>query len=141
MTFYEGASTRGQPKYQQGDFAGTIQLQHAWANESPVPGVLPTDGWNARWIGQFTFAGGNFTFRARSDDGVTVYLNETRVIDAWTDGPHDVSNTFKSVGAGKHTVTVDFYDRFGYAYLTVVLVSRPVWPQLRAVGHASGVTQ
>jgi hypothetical protein len=119
VTYYEGATTRGQPKYQQGDFAGTIQLNHTWANNSPVPGVIPNEGWNARWTGQFTFEGGNFTFRARSDDGVTVYLNDTRVIDAWRDGPQDVSKSFKSIGAGKHTVTVDFYDRFGYSYLTV----------------------
>jgi len=119
VVYYEGAPGRGQAKSQQGDFAGSIQLNHTWANNSPVPGVLPNEGWNARWVGQFTFAGGNFIFRARADDGVTVYLNDTLVINGWSDGPHDISNSFKSIGAGKHTVTVDYYDRFGYAYVSV----------------------
>ena len=45
-------------------------------------------------MGRFDFSGGNYLFRARADDGVRVYLNDTLVINGWTDGPHDMSNCF-----------------------------------------------
>ena len=49
-------------------------------------GILPADGWNGRWTGQFAFSGGNYYFRARADDGVRVYLNDMLVIDGWREG-------------------------------------------------------
>ncbi len=118
-TYYEGAPNRGPQKAAQGEFAGAMQLQRMWGGNSPFPGVLPADGWNGRWVGRFAFSGGNYFFRARADDGVRVYLNDTLVIDGWTDGSHDMSNAFRNVGPGTHTITIDYYDRFGYAYLQV----------------------
>jgi hypothetical protein len=118
-TYYEGAPNRGAQKMTQGEFGGSMQLQRTWSNQSPFPNVLPADGWNGRWVGRFDFAGGNYLFRARADDGVRVYLNDTMVINGWSDGPHDLTNSFRNVGPGTHTITVDYYDRFGYAYLQV----------------------
>ncbi len=126
--YYEGAPNRGAQKVQQGEFSGTMQLQHTWGNQSPFPSVLPADGWNGRWVGRFDFAGGNYIFRARADDGVRVYLNDTLVVNGWSDGPHDISNAFRSVGPGTHTITIDYYDRFGYAYLQVFWFSDQFGP-------------
>ncbi len=127
-TYYEGAPNRGAQKVTQGEFGGSMQLQRTWGNESPFPNVLPPDGWNGRWVGRFVFSGGNYLFRARADDGVRVYLNDTLVINGWTDGPHDMSNSFRGVGPGTHTITVDYYDRFGYAYLQVFWYSDQFGP-------------
>ena len=105
-----------------------MQLQHTWGNQSPFPRVLPAEGWNARWVGRFDFAGGNYLFRARADDGVRVYLNDTLVLNGWSDGPHDMTNAFRNVGPGTHTITIDYYDRFGYAYLQVFWFSDQFGP-------------
>ena len=118
-TYYEGAPNRGPQRAAQGEPAGARQLDKTWGENSPFAGILPADGWNGRWTGQFAFSGGNYYFRARADDGVRVYLNDMLVIDGWSDGPHDMSNAFRNVGPGTHTVTVDYYDRYGYAYLQV----------------------
>ena len=118
-TYYEGASERGAQRATQNDLAGARQLDKTWGDNSPLPGILPADGWNGRWVGQFAFSGGSYYFRARADDGVRVYLNDTLVINGWNDGPHDLSNAFRNIGPGTHTVTVDYYDRYGYAYLQV----------------------
>lgn len=117
--YYEGAPNRGPQRAAQGELAGARQLDRTWGENSPFPGLLPADGWNGRWVGQFAFSGGNYYFRARADDGVRVYLNDTLVINGWTDGPHDLANTFRNVGPGTHTITVDYYDRSGYAYLQI----------------------
>lgn len=118
-TYYDGAPNRGPQRAAQGEFAGSRQLDRTWGDNSPFPGILPADGWNGRWVGQFAFSGGNYYFRARADDGVRVYLNDTMVLNGWTDGSHDIANTFRNVGPGTHTITIDYYDRYGYAYLQV----------------------
>lgn len=127
-TYYEGAPNRGPQRATQAEMAGARQLDKTWGPNSPFPGLLPADGWNARWVGQFAFSGGNYYFRARADDGVRVYLNNLLVIDGWTDGPHDLANTFRNVGPGTHTITVDYYDRYGYAYLQVFWYSDQFGP-------------
>jgi hypothetical protein len=118
-TYHEGAPNRGAQKAAQGEFSGTMQLQNTWGNQSPFPSVLPADGWSGRWVGRFDFTGGNYLFRAQADDGVRVYLNDTMVINGWSDGQHNMSTPFRNVGPGRHTVTVEYYDRYGYAYLQV----------------------
>ena len=80
---------------------------------------MPPDNWNARWTGEFPFESGNYIFRARSDDGVRVYIDQTLVIDGWSDGPVDRSNRFLGIGGGNHTMTVDYYKRSGNGYLQV----------------------
>ncbi len=118
-TYYQGAPNRGPQVLAQAEFGGSMQIQRTWGMDSPLPTTLPADGWNGRWVGRFDFGGGNYLFRARADDGVRVYLNDTLVINGWTDGPHDLTNSFRNVGQGTHTITVDYYDRSGYAYLQV----------------------
>lgn len=64
------------------------------------------DGWSARWVGQFNFDSGTYFFRARADDGVRVYLNQTLMIDAWRDGYSDNTNRFIGVGRVRHEVVI-----------------------------------
>jgi hypothetical protein len=41
------------------------------------------------------------------------------VIDGWRDGYIDLTNRFYAVGAGIHTVRVEYYERTGNAQLRV----------------------
>ncbi|MFO7632341.1 MAG: PA14 domain-containing protein, partial [Caldilinea sp.] len=118
-SYFEGAPRRGTLLRTQRESAATIQLDHNWGFLSPIPAVVPVDTWSAQWVGQFPFEGGNYIFRARADDGVRVYLNQTLVIDSWRDGYNDSANRFLGVGGGRHTVTVEYYDRAGQALLQV----------------------
>ncbi len=115
--YYQGAPNRTQLLYTQAEPAGSIQLDRNWGYNAPVPGRVPADNWSARWVGQFPFENGNYIFRARSDDGVRVTIDQTVVIDAWTDGPLDRTNRFIGIGAGPHTITVEFYKRIGNGYV------------------------
>ena len=118
-SYYSGAPARGALLVTRREAGGSIQLDRNWGFLSPDPGLVPPDGWSARWTGQFYFDGGNYLFRARADDGVRVYLDQTLVIDAWRDGYNDMMNRFLGVGGGSHTVTVEFYDRYGQALAQV----------------------
>jgi len=115
--YFQGAPNRGQLLYTQREPAGSIQLDRNWGYSAPIAGRVPADNWSARWVGQFNFESGNYIFRARSDDGVRVTIDQTVVIDAWQDGPLDRSNRFIGIGAGPHTITVEYYKRIGNGYV------------------------
>ena len=115
--YYAGAPNRVELLFTQGEQAGSLQLDRNWGYNTPIPGRVPADNWSARWVGQFNFENGNYIFRARADDGVRVTIDQTTVIDGWVDGPVDRTNRFIGIGAGPHTITVEFYKRIGYGYV------------------------
>lgn len=118
--YYTGAPARGNLLYSQREpGGGSIQLDRNWGFGSPVSGRVPADNWNGRWSGQFYFEGGNYLFRARADDGVRVYIDQTLVIDGWTDGYREMANRFLGIGSGNHLITVDYYKKSGAAMLQV----------------------
>jgi hypothetical protein len=88
-------------------------IDYDWRGQSPVPGV-PATNWSARWTGSFYFDAGDYTFFASSDDGVRVYIDGHIVIDEWQEqSPQRHQNTFRGIGAGPHTVTVEYFQLGG----------------------------
>jgi hypothetical protein len=92
-------------------------LNYEFNLSSPVPGVVNEDNWSARWQGRFDFQGGDYRFNARGRDGVRVYIDGIRVINAWPNTQDVVTNTFDAVGAGEHEITVDMYNLGGQAWV------------------------
>jgi glucose/arabinose dehydrogenase len=93
-------------------------IDHDWANGPPGPGVN-SDGFSATWSGQFSFAGGSYTFSSTADDGVRVFVDGTSLIDDWKDQGPTTTTKAVSLTAGTHTVRVDYYDRTGGALARV----------------------
>ncbi len=116
--YWSNMGLSGAPAFSAYEPRGSTPLDRNWGMGSPAPGV-PADFFSARWRGNFQFAAGNMVFRARADDGVRVFLDNHLVIDAWSNGPKDISNTFSNVGAGVHLVTVEYYENTGDAYVQV----------------------
>jgi hypothetical protein len=114
--YWSNMSLTGSPAFAAYEPTDNYPLNRNWGTGAPAPG-LPVDNFSVRWRGNFQFVSGNMVFRARADDGVRVWLDGHIVIDAWSDGPKDVSNTFANVGAGMHLVTVEFYENSGNAYI------------------------
>lgn len=102
---------------QQEPDGGAFRLDYNWGIGSPTG--APAGNWTARWVGRFRFEDGNYIFQAQGQDGIRVTLDGTMVIDKWNDGYGDLRNRFIGVGAGDHTVTVDYYDRLGNASIRV----------------------
>lgn len=75
----------------------------------PLGIVSDALNWSARWQGRFPFTYGNYRFHVRAQGGVRVYLNEYLVLDGWTSGSKEISNTFWGVGGETHTITVEYY--------------------------------
>ena len=117
--YYGGALNRTGLLHTQREQAGTIQLDRYWGANSPVSGKVPADNWSGRWGGLFQFDNGNYVFRSRSDDGVRVFIDQTLVIEGWRQGYSEQTNRFMGIGAGAHTITVDYFDLSGNAILQV----------------------
>lgn len=118
--YFGGIELQGVPVFEQGEAAVSGRpLDYNWGTSSPVPSLLASDFWSGRWVGQFQFDSGNYIFYVTSDDGVRLYLNDTLVIDRWSDGYAQTDKQFIGVGADRHTVRVEYYDRTGNATLQV----------------------
>lgn len=59
------------------------QIDMGWNNTPPVPGINPHEC-SIRWTGLLTSPEtGTYTFSARVDDGIRVWVGGVQVIDAW----------------------------------------------------------
>lgn len=97
-------------------FQASDSVNFDWGSAAPVAGgSIPTDKFSARWVGDFTFEEANYTFTTTSDDGVRVWLDDRLVIDAWRDQWNAVNKQGVQVSAGKHRVTMEYYDNGGGA--------------------------
>ncbi len=119
VAMYDNVYLSGDMVYVGIDYPGTWKIDHNWGTGSPVPGLVPVNNWSGRWRRQWFFDGGDVLFTVRSDDGSRVWLDGHLVINAWRDGRQTAENTFRHIGIGTHTVTVEYYDRSGLANLEV----------------------
>jgi sulfur transfer complex TusBCD TusB component (DsrH family) len=89
-------------------------INYDWGSGGPGGGI-GIDNFSARWTGRANFSAGTYTFIARADDGIRVYLDNQIVIDAWRDqGPTEYRQT-RTVSAGAHDVRVEYYEYGGGA--------------------------
>jgi uncharacterized protein YgiM (DUF1202 family) len=117
--YFNNTNLDGVPSVQRYEPRSQYPLDRQWGTGSPVPGAVAEDNWSARWRGRFYFEPGDYVFAAQSDDGVRVYLDGLRVVDAWSDGYKEVANRFLGVGTGDHEIVVEFYERGGAASVRV----------------------
>ncbi|MBL7063116.1 MAG: hypothetical protein ISS49_02760 [Anaerolineae bacterium] len=86
-----------------------------WGYGSP-DGAVPADNFSVRWTRSLGFNPGAYRFYASCDDGVRVYVDGNRVVDAWDD--QKLPNTRwgdVTLGSGQHTVVVEYYEHGGEA--------------------------
>ncbi len=96
-------------------------LSYDWGsapNGSPAPSI-PADGFWARWTGRFNFGAADYTFIARADDGVRLWVDGAILIDQWKDQGATEYRASKSLSAGDHEVKVEYYERGGGAVAQV----------------------
>ncbi len=89
-------------------------LNNDWGNGGPGGGV-PNDGFSARWTTQAAINQGTYTFIARADDGIKVYLDGSTIIDGWKDQGATEYRTTRSLNGGNYTIRIDYYENGGGA--------------------------
>lgn len=112
--YYDNPDLAGQPVFVRDDEA----VDFDWQTGAPHDG-LPTDNFSVRWTRTLAFAAGEHHFWAIADDGVRLYVDDDLVIDEWHDSPDERYGGAISLGAGEHTVVVEYYERGGNAIIQV----------------------
>ena len=109
--YFDNRELSGSPVLVRDDAA----IDFDWGTGSP-DGSVPADNFSVRWTRSLGATGGTYRFYASCDDGVRVTVDGVRVVDAWYD--QKLSNTRwgdYTLGAGQHTIVVEFYEHGGDA--------------------------
>src|SRR6266446_5448231 len=87
-----------------------------WATGMPIP-QLSSDRFSVRWTGMIRASdSGPHAFRARSDDGIRVFLNGELIIDDWQDHAPRTVTAIRPLEAGKtYSLRVDCHNHGGGA--------------------------
>jgi hypothetical protein len=109
--YYANRNLEGKPVLVRTD--ATIDFD--WGKAAPAPGV-PADNFSVKWIAMEDFREGTYRFCARSDDGVSVEMDDSLpyIIREWHDGVGNYCADFQ-VSGGQHKVTVEYFDHLGDA--------------------------
>jgi len=87
-----------------------------WGTGSPNSGCIPSDNFSARWTRTLYFSRGAYRFHVGADDGVRLYVDGRRIIDAWYDQgftAYSSSDTF--LDGGNHAIKLEYYEHGGDA--------------------------
>ncbi len=117
VTYYNDIHLSGTPLGVRNEPPEKYNLHRNWGQDSPWPGLVPADNWSGRYVSRWEFEGGNQYFEVKSDDGAKLFLDDILIIDSWRDGDSWDNNYFRNLSAGVHTVTIEYYERGGMAWL------------------------
>jgi beta-glucosidase len=87
-----------------------------WPTGMPLPELF-SDQFSARWTGMIRPSySGVHAFRARSDDGIRVFLNGELIIDDWQDHAPRTVTAIRPLEAGKtYSLRIDYHNHGGSA--------------------------
>ena len=99
-------------------------IDFAWEYGSP-DSVVNVDNFGARWTGEiYAPVTGTYTFIVWSDDGNRLYVDNTIIIDDWTDHPPTrFDGTIDLTGGHWYPITLTFFEDADHA--TIVLYWKP----------------
>jgi hypothetical protein len=90
-----------------------------WGDDEPEPGMA--DNFSVRWHRMVEFDAGDYDFEVKlaEDDRVRIYLDNWLILDEDEDRGGVVTGEFKDIGAGYHTIKVEYQDYDGDASIEV----------------------
>lgn len=94
-----------------------------WGSLSPSMNI-PKDRFSVRWTKTENFAGGNYKFTVKSDDGLRIKIDGQTVFNNWKDQSARTKTFSKAIPAGDHTIVVEYYENRGKA------VSQVSWQRI-----------
>ena len=98
-------------------------LDWSWGHAGPAN--VPADNFSARWTKYIDVATGSYRFTATADDGIRVYVDNTLLINQWSDHPATTYVADIHLSAGHHLVTVEYYENTGLAVARLEWTATP----------------
>jgi len=121
--YYNNRTLSGAPALVRDDAA----INFAWGAGSPGPGVA-ADNFSVRWTNFVSFEAGSYRFTVRTDDGVRLWVDDNLIIDHWADQPATSYTADRTLGAGYHSIRMEYYEAYGNA------VAQLSWQKLSSSG-------
>lgn len=116
------------------------EINHSWGEDGPkVPRVTPdappsedpeetsdekadagpqetlSENFSAQWAGRFHFQAGTYTFHAKADDGIRLWVDGVLLINEWQiQAPTEFSKSIE-LTTGLHKVIVEYFENGGGA--------------------------
>jgi hypothetical protein len=127
--YFNNKELAGAPLFTRCETTANIHHDLDWGTSGPDPRITP-DNFSVRWTGRFSFKGAaasnSYTFYARTNDGMRVFIDGTRIINAWgnrtTAAPFSAARTLSN---GTHEVRVEYYENTGAASAQVWWEPKP----------------
>jgi hypothetical protein len=114
--YFDNRELLGEPALTRED----PSIDFDWGWETPTPEV-GRDNFSVRWTGTFSFPAGRYCFTTKSDDGIRLYVDDQRLIDAWR--PMRGTRTgCVDLTAAAHEVRVEYFERLQAATVRVTVV-------------------
>jgi hypothetical protein len=119
VSYWNNMSLSGTPIVQTAE----TNLDWNWGQAGPAN--VPADNFSARWTKYIDVAAGSYRFTATADDGIRVYVDNTLLINQWSDHPATTYTADINLPAGHHLVTVEYYENTGLAVAKLVWAATP----------------
>ena len=111
--YYSNINFSGEPTMCRAE----ASVDYDWGTGAPATG-LPMDNFAVRWTNTQNFKAGTlYTFTLATNDGGRLYIDGALVLDRWFDQTYPATppSVTRTLTAGPHLVTVEFYDHTGAA--------------------------
>jgi glucose/arabinose dehydrogenase len=122
-TYFDNKNLSGTPVLTRQD----PQIDFLWQANPPDP-TVPADNFSVRWSKTEYFAAGRYRFTTVTDDGARLYIDNRLVIDQWQDQTDTAYDYVGDLGAGNHTITMEYYDAGGDALAKLTWATTPDQP-------------
>jgi len=117
--YFANPSLSGSPALLRND----ADINFDWSGSSPAP-QIPQDNFSVRWTRTLSFDGGRYRFTTTTDDGVRLFLDGQLIIDQWHEQATTATNAERDLGAGQHSLRMEYYQASGGA------VARLTWTRV-----------
>ena len=121
--YYANPNLGGEAEYTR----EATRVDHDWGTGAPTG--LPANSFSIRWTGQWDFEAGVYTFFAFADDGVQLWLDDQRLINAWTPGKGLHQATVTVGTAGLHRLKLEYFENIGDAAIRLHWRRTDLYPQ------------
>lgn len=118
--YFNNPTLSGQPSLVRNE----PEINFNWGRNAPANGIA-ADDFSVRWTRTLYLERGTYRFQVKADDGVRLYVDNYRVIDAWRDQVYTAyaSNDIFLVG-GIHTLRMEYYEH------TVAAAAQLTWGRI-----------
>ena len=98
----------------------TINFLSDWGDAPPGTAVTPDDNYSERWTGFVNLqSAGNWTFYTTSNDGVRLWVDDTQIIDNWTQHTVTEDSATVNLAAGWYPIRLEHFNQNGTSEITL----------------------